>query len=750
MNVNHKYMLAVILAIAASPLVMHASYVATVIINQQSQESLLFSVSQVQPVTMPSGSSGVITFQIPLTYAGPYYLGGVSVGLSTCSGSVVSQNPINMGWLSPGQTVDLEFQVNSSIPLNCVGSISISWTGLYKFNSSSQSYVQKGGSGSASIKISEYAQGAPLLSASMNSTQMPLLVSTPVEIVVRNNGSGPIYNLLVQTQASGAFINGSFSDSIYRADLPPGASLSFIELVSPTSSQAGITVTTSGVNAAGQPYSYSYQQALTITPLPPNLQSTVSLEVNETELVLGEGSPVSLVVAEAGGALRNFEVSIAPINMYVNGSSLPVTVNIGNLSGSALIHLVLTPLSPNAELSISYSGINVAGQAVTGAGTAAFIVRQQPLAISASLTPSIAYAGSQTRFDLVITNNSTLPVSNVTITIVSSIPLINSTYPPKLVIGKMAPGESYGLALITVPVQGAQFTVQYSYVQGGNYVEGTLSLSPLVKQPQAPLVWVGNNTLGIGNNNIVITVENPSPVPISDVVLTINQYSGFTLIGPTAYKLGYLGPGQSVTADIPILVPVSSASADLSYSLSYVTGNGQSLEQGSLTFSVVTPSNVVISSIVISPTPPGIDSPITLSLTFINTGIGPIYNVNASVKSDMAYVSQPSTFYGEISPQTPTAGAFTFQASKPGVHFINLTITYMDQYGHEMSVSRYIRVYVTNSTLGIASTTTTGGRRQFGGGGGFGGFSAAAVVIVVAAIIVVSTLFVIRRRVGHR
>lgn len=97
MNVNLKYVLAIILAIAASPLVIHASYVATVIINQQSQESLLFSVSQVQPVTMPSGSSGVVTFQIPLTYAGPYYLGGVSVGLSTCSGSVVSQNPpINM------------------------------------------------------------------------------------------------------------------------------------------------------------------------------------------------------------------------------------------------------------------------------------------------------------------------------------------------------------------------------------------------------------------------------------------------------------------------------------------------------------------------------------------------------------------------------------------------------------------------------------------------------------------------------
>ncbi|GGP19870.1 hypothetical protein GCM10007981_05300 [Thermocladium modestius] len=750
MNVNLKYVLAIILAIAASPLVIHASYVATVIINQQSQESLLFSVSQVQPVTMPSGSSGVVTFQIPLTYAGPYYLGGVSVGLSTCSGSVVSQNPINMGWLSPGQTVDLEFQVNSSVPLNCVGSISISWTGLFKFNSSSQSYVQEGGSGSTSIKISEYAQGAPLLSVSINSTQMPLLVNTPVEIVVKNNGSGPIYNLLVQTQASGAFINGSFSGSIYRADLPSGGSLSFMELVSPTSSQAEISVTISGVNAAGQPYSSSYQQALTITPLPSNLQSTVSLGVNETELVLGENSPVSLAVAEAGGAMRDFELMITPINMYVNGSSLPVVVNIGNLSGSAFIHLMLTPISSNAELSISYSGVNVAGQTVTGTGTAAFIVRQQPLAISASLIPSIAYAGNPTRFDLIITNNSTLPISNVTITVASSIPLINSTYPPKLVIGKMAPGESDDVVLTAVPIQGAQFTVQYSYVQGSNYVQGTLSLSPLVKQPQAPLVWVGNNTLGIGDNKIVITVENPSPIPISDVVLTIDQYSGFTLIGPTAYELGYLGPGQSATADIPILVPVSSTSAGLSYSLSYVTGNGQSAEQGSLTFSVISPSNVVISSVVISPTPPGIDSPITLSLTFINTGIDSIYDVNASVKSDMAYISQPSTFYGEISPQTPTAGAFTFQTSKPGVHFINLTITYMDQYGHEMSVSKYIRVYVTNSTYSIASTAT-GSRRSFGGGGGgFGGFGAAAVVTAVAAIIVVSTLLVIRRRVGHR
>ncbi len=40
----------------------------------------------------------------------------------------------------------------------------------------------------------------------------------------------------------------------------------------------------------------------------------------------------------------------------------------------------------------------------------------------------------------------------------------------------------------------------------------------------------------------------------------------------------------------------------------------------------------------------------------------------------------------------------------------------MDQYGHEMSVSKYIRVYVTNSTYSIASTAT-GSRRSFGGGG---------------------------------
>jgi len=741
----NKYLLALIAAMLLTPIVIHASYVATVIINQQNQQSLIFSVSQVEPITVPSGNNGVVTFQVPITYSGPYYLGGAAITFNACGGAtVVSQNPINIGWISPGQTIDLDFEVNTSIPMNCGGSILISWSGLYKYNASSQSYYEAEGSGSASISITEYAIGSPLLSASINSTQLPLLANTPIRVTLKNNGSGPIYDLLVTTQASGAFINGSFSDSIYYKELEPGKAASFLLWVKPTTGQASITIIASGINAFNQPYSTSYQQYLTVTPLPPSLQSLVNLSINSTEIIQGRSNAVTLLVTAVGHPLNDFQLTINPLNMYVNGSSLPLIINIGKLNERA-IHLSLMPLSQDAELSISYSGVNAAGQQVTGTGNTIFTVIQEPTALSVSLSPSTVYAGNPTSFKLSVTDNSSLILNNVTVTVISSTPLINSTYPPILTINKMMPGQVRYINLSLIPSAATQFSVQYSYVVGSSVVSGSLSMAPLVKQPPQLVIWTNNGTLGDGDNHIVINIYNPSNLHIRNVALSINQYVGLTIMGPTTYEVGSIGPNQVINVSIPVLVPVTSQSASISYSLTYETSAGPGSIQGNLAFSVVSPSQVVISSIIISPNPPGAGSPLTLSLTFINTGFNAIYNVNASVSSDMTPISQQSTFYGELSPQTPTAGAFTFQANKPGRYFINLTITYMDGYGKQHEVSKYITVYVTNYTAIMGSSPTKS--RGFGFGGGFG---AAAIGIAILIIAVMVLLIMVNRRAVKR
>jgi len=741
----NKYLLALIAAMLLTPVVIHASYVATVVINQQNQQSLLFSVSQVEPITVPSGNNGVVTFQVPITYAGPYYLGGAAITFNACGGAaVVSQNPINIGWISPGQTIDLDFEVNTSIPMNCGGSILISWSGLYKYNASSQSYYEAEGSGSASISITEYAIGSPLLSASINSTQLPLLANTPIRVTLKNNGSGPIYDLLVTTQASGAFINGSFSDSIYYKELEPGKAASFLLWVKPTTGQASITIIASGINAFNQPYSTSYQQYLTVTPLPPSLQSLVNLSINSTEIIQGRSNAVTLLVTAVGHPLNDFQLTINPLNMYVNGSSLPLIINIGKLN-ERVIHLSLMPLSQDAELSISYSGVNAAGQQVTGTGNTIFTVIQEPTALSVSLSPSTVYAGNPTSFKLSVTDNSSLILNNVTVTVISSTPLINSTYPPILTINKMMPGQVRYINLSLIPSAATQFSVQYSYVVGSSVVSGSLSMAPLVKQPPQLVIWTNNGTLGDGDNHIVINIYNPSNLHIRNVALSINQYVGLTIMGPTTYEVGSIGPNQVINVSIPVLVPVTSQSASISYSLTYETSAGPGSIQGNLAFSVVSPSQVVISSIIISPNPPGAGSPLTLSLTFINTGFNAIYNVNASVSSDMTPISQQSTFYGELSPQTPTAGAFTFQANKPGRYFINLTITYMDGYGKQHEVSKYITVYVTNYTAIMGSSPTKS--RGFGFGGGFG---AAAIGIAILIIAVMVLLIMVNRRAVKR
>ncbi|MFP3044220.1 MAG: hypothetical protein RXR03_01310 [Thermocladium sp.] len=741
----NKYLLALIAVMLLTPVVIHASYVATVVINQQNQQSLLFSVSQVEPITVPSGNNGVVTFQVPITYAGPYYLGGVAITFNACGGAtVVSQNPINIGWISPGQTIDLDFEVNTSIPMNCGGSILISWSGLYKYNASSQSYYEAEGSGSASISITEYAIGSPLLSASINSTQLPLLANTPIRVTLKNNGSGPIYDLLVTTQASGAFINGSFSDSIYYKELEPGKAASFLLWVKPTTGQASITIIASGINAFNQPYSTSYQQYLTVTPLPPSLQSLVNLSINSTEIIQGRSNAVTLLVTAVGHPLNDFQLTINPLNMYVNGSSLPLIINIGKLN-ERVIHLSLMPLSQDAELSISYSGVNAAGQQVTGTGNTIFTVIQEPTALSVSLSPSTVYAGNPTSFKLSVTDNSSLILNNVTVTVISSTPLINSTYPPILTINKMMPGQVRYINLSLIPSAATQFSVQYSYVVGSSVVSGSLSMAPLVKQPPQLVIWTNNGTLGDGDNHMVINIYNPSNLHIRNVALSINQYVGLTIMGPTTYEVGSIGPNQVINVSIPVLVPVTSQSASISYSLTYETSAGPGSIQGNLAFSVVSPSQVVISSIIISPNPPGAGSPLTLSLTFINTGFNAIYNVNASVSSDMTPISQQSTFYGELSPQTPTAGAFTFQANKPGRYFINLTITYMDGYGKQHEVSKYITVYVTNYTAIMGSSPTKSRGSGFGGG-----FGAAAIGIAILIIAVMVLLIMVNRRAVKR
>ncbi len=204
--------------------------------QQYSNTAPPFSIVGISSTPSPT-ITGISKVSITLIYTGGYYLYNTEFSLTPCSGVVVSQNPVFIGWLNPGQEVTVTYLINSTLPINCQSTLTISWGAEYETSPRAQvtTYIEVAGSGSMNINFPLVIYGSPIITARTNAQYLVSNLVNPVELVINNNGSGPIYDLQVNVAIEGATLAAG-SSVLVIGTLNPGSNYTATLYILPTGS----------------------------------------------------------------------------------------------------------------------------------------------------------------------------------------------------------------------------------------------------------------------------------------------------------------------------------------------------------------------------------------------------------------------------------------------------------------------------------------------------------------------------------
>ncbi|BDR92424.1 COG1361 S-layer family protein [Vulcanisaeta souniana] len=260
--------------------------------QQYSNTAPPFSIVSVSSVPSPT-ITGVSRITITLIYTGGYYLYNTEFSLTPCSGTVVSQNPVFIGWLNPGQEVTVTYLVNSTLPINCQSTLAISWGAEYETSARAQvtTYIEVAGSGSMNMNFPMVIYGSPIITAYTKTQYLVSNLVNPVGLVVSNNGSGPIYDLQVNVGVSGATLAAG-SNTVVIGTLNPGSNYTVALYVLPTSSgPVTINVGYTGLDQGGNTVSGSISISMNVIAVSSSqvivYPVNSSLSIGSGELIIG-------------------------------------------------------------------------------------------------------------------------------------------------------------------------------------------------------------------------------------------------------------------------------------------------------------------------------------------------------------------------------------------------------------------------------------------------------------------------------
>jgi hypothetical protein len=117
----------------------------------------------------------------------------------------------------------------------------------------------------------------------------------------------------------------------------------------------------------------------------------------------------------------------------------------------------------------------------------------------------------------------------------------------------------------------------------------------------------------------------------------------------------------------------------------------------------------MVTGYMVAPSILTVGSTASVSITFVDTGPVPAYNLNITAipGPGLTIVSQPSTYLGTLDPQQLSAAAFTFTVTRPMNTTVTFLITYTDQFGQVHSIYYTVPVeVVTNVTQPTAPPTS--------------------------------------------
>jgi hypothetical protein len=354
--------------------------------------------------------------------------------------------------------------------------------------------------------------------------------------------------------------------------------------------------------------------------------------------------------------------------------------------------------------------------------------------------------------NIVIENNGSGVIYNLQVSVAvqgaSMVPGMSSVS-----IGTLNPGSTYTITAYLVPTTTSgvvTMTISYSGIdQLGDTVSGsyTESLSVVPASPSQVIIYPINSSLNVGIGKLVLGIRNMNPVPIYNVTFVITSANGLALAGNTTYDIAQISPGSTYYLEMPIAVPITSSSASVTYTLSYQYVNGYPESTGgTLALSVASAPSIMVTGYTVAPSILTVGSTASVSITFVDTGPVPAYNLNITAipGPGLTIVSQPSTYLGTLDPQQLSAAAFSFTVTRPMNTTVTFLITYTDQFGQVHSIYYTVPVeVVTNATQPTVPPTSVSS--SYYHYQGYASLIAASMAMVAVVVIIVIVLLVRRR-----
>ncbi|WP_054849929.1 COG1361 S-layer family protein [Vulcanisaeta sp. JCM 14467] len=404
--------------------------------QQYSNTAPPFSIVSISSTPSPT-ITGVSKVSITLIYTGGNYLYNTQFSLTSCSGTVVSQNPVFIGWLNPGQEVTVTYLINATLPINCQSTLTISWGAQYERSPTAQitTYIQVAGSGSMNINFPLVIYGSPIITASTSNQYLVSNLVNPVRLVISNDGSGPIYDLQANIGITSATLAAG-SSTLIIGTLSPGSNYTTTLYILPTgSSPVSITITYTGIDQGG---------------------NTVSSNI-----------PISLGVVTVSSS----QVIVYPVNSSLGIGPGALVIGIRNVNPVPIYNVTLVITSTNG-LSLTSNTTYDITEVSPGSTYYVYIPIAVPITSStASLTYSLTYqyaggypGGVQGTMTLSVLNEPSILVTGYQ---VAPTPLmIDETGSVSLNFVNTGPVPAYNLNITAIPGPGITMVSQSSTYMG--------------------------------------------------------------------------------------------------------------------------------------------------------------------------------------------------------------------------------------------------------------------------------------------
>lgn len=588
------------------------------------------------------------------------------------------------------------------------------------------------------------------------------------------------YLTITLTSPQLTFIN--FDGKWYIGKLNPGNTKSInitIYTASSSSGAAQITASLSYVDSSGT--SRTETRTLGIILLQPEL-TTFMISVTPQQLISGKDNVLTLNLTNTGNVtMYSTTLTFTPPSQIIF-RGFDGKLYIGDLNPKESITINLTTYITSSStgviqipIAISYidsSGVSRSESRVLGF---TLLTSTRAFNIHLSIEPQKLIGGISNELLLTVTNVGSDLLRNISITINPSSQIALIGFDGKWYVGTLKINENKSLKFTVYPNPAqstylAQINAVINYIDpSGASISESTQLSIIIIPNIGitnPSISIDKRTFKAGSvNNLTLTIINNNVYTMRSVTLVIS-FSGDsipTMLTPNNIFIDSIRAKSEVSVPVSVYIPASSGDTmNMVVTVNYYNEEGTLIQYSqSLGLLVLSPSDLRMTNYVILPQPVILGQPFSITLTLTNLGIGPAYNVYASVMHNKYFTSITGNqvYIGNIQSGSSSTITFSFMSTNvtipitdtttrtrippfisSGNFTVTIALTYQDnlRYTHTLDIMLPIKV----STSIVSRTQTTGASQSILELN----FTNLAVIGVIILVVIIITLVIRGRR----